>query len=227
MPIRMSGIGGWLTLLVALPIGAQPVDHRLSEAVRWYTGVAGHVDDARAHALLLEAAADGDPISQMWMARVYSRGRMGFKRDTVRARAIARSVIDRIDSLAGTGVTEAVFLMGTAYDEGLGVEPDARVAAGWYQRAAERGHILAQHNLGNVYLAGRGVPQNDSLAVVWWTRAAEHGDAIPQLRLGMMYEQGRGVSRDLAAARRWYRRSAARGEHRAAAALERLRRVNP
>ncbi len=204
------------------PLHAQAVDLKLEESVGWYTGTAGRVDNALAKELLLEAAEDGDPISRMWIARVYSRGRMNFERDEAQARTIARDVIDRIESLAEKRVAEAVFLMGTAYDEGLGKTADIETAVHWYRRAADLGHGLAQHNLGNVYFEGRGVAQNDSLAVHWWTMAAEGGDAIPQLRLGTMYEEGRGVARNLTEARRWYGQAAARGNSDARAALERL-----
>ncbi len=216
----------WLCMTVLVtapaPLNGQAVDPRLEEAVRWYTGVAGRVDNARAKALLLEAAADRDPISRMWIARVYSRGRMDFERNEERARTIAREVVDRIEALAAARVPEAVFLMGTAYDEGLGRTENAETAVEWYRRAADLGHGLAQHNLGNIYFEGRGVAQSDSDAVHWWTLAAEEGDAIPQLRLGTMYEEGRGVERDLEAARRWYERAAARGNADARAALQRL-----
>lgn len=92
----------------------------------------------------------------------------------------------------------------------------------WYRRAADLGHVLAQHNLGNLHRAGRGVPQDDGEAVRWWRRAADAGDAIPMVRLGEAFEHGRGVAKDLAEAQRWYSRAAARGNRQAAEALARL-----
>ncbi len=201
---------------------AQALDPKLDESIQLYTGVAGRVDNERAAELLLEAIEDEDPISVMWLARVYSTGRMGFDEDPEQARAIASSVIQRIGELAGAGEPEAVFLMGTAYAEGLGVDTDPEEAVVWYRRAGDLGNVLAQHNMGNVYAAGTGVPQSDSLAVEWWLKAAEQGDAIPQLRLGTMYEEGRGVDADLDEAIRWYRASAARGNTAAQEALDRL-----
>lgn len=202
-------------------------DSLLTASIDSYTGVSGRVDNERAKRLLLRAVADNDPISIMWLARVYSRGRMSFEQDSVRARAIAEDVIEAVEALAEDDIAEAVFLMGTAYDEGLGKTPDIGTAISWYRRAAALGNVLAQHNLGNLYSAGRGVPQSDSLAVHWWRQAAEQGDAIPQLRLGTMYEEGRGVARDLARARQWYERSARRGNADAQAALDRLPRGGP
>lgn len=221
---RCNGIAGLgLMLATAATAHSQPaVDPRLEQAIAWYTGTAGRVDDDRAHGLLLEAVAGGSPIARMWLARCHSRGRMRIERDTAKANAIAVSVLDEIYRLADAGVPEAVFLIGTAHDEGLGVPTDPIVAAAWFHRAADSGHVLAQHNLGNAYADGRGVAKIDAVAVYWWRKAAEAGDAIPQVRLAQMYEHGRGVTKDLAEAVRWYRRSAERGNVLAAEALKRL-----
>ncbi|MGD9905272.1 MAG: tetratricopeptide repeat protein [Vicinamibacterales bacterium] len=199
-----------------------PVDVRLVEAIGWYTGTRGAVDDVRARTLIETAAFDGNVLARMWLARLYSRGRAGYPRDEVRARAIAEPLVDAVHRQAKAGTVEAVFLMGTAYDEGLGVGEDAAVAAGWFAQAAAAGHTLAEHNLGNAYAAGRGVAADPARAVQWWLKAAAKGDAVPQLRLGEAYEAGRGVERNLDEARRWYGESATRGNAAAAAALERL-----
>ena len=211
-----------LTLATACsPASAEP-DPALLEAIDWYTGVAGTVDDARAHELLEQAVERGGSLARMWLARVHSTGRMGFARDEERARSIAAGVIDQVERLAEAGVLEAVFLMGTAYDEGLGKPVDPVQAAVWHRRAAERGHVLGAHNLGNQYAAGRGVEEDHALAAEWWLRAAERGDAITQLRLGEAYEVGRGVPLDLEQATEWYGRAAAAGNAQAREALERL-----
>jgi uncharacterized protein len=200
-------------------------DGRLLESIDYYTGVAGTVDDSRAQLLLLEVAADPDDVlAQMWMARVYSTGRMGFEQDVERARTIASEVIDEIRDLANAGDVEAIFLMGTAYDEALGVANDFPEARLWYGRAAELGHVLAAHNVGNMYRDGRGVEVDHEAAARWWVRAASAGDVIPALRLGEAFEAGRGVEQSLDSARRWYGKAAAAGNAAAAEALARLRR---
>ena len=197
-------------------------DPFLVEAIDWYTGVAGSVDNDRARELLEEAIADGGPLATMWLARVHSTGRMGFPRNEEKAREIADGVIRRVQRAAESGVLEAIFLMGTAFDEGLGKSVDHKRAAQWHRRAAERGHVLGAHNIGNQYSEGRGVAVDPALAVEWWTLAADKGDAITQLRLGESYEAGRGVTRDLDVARDWYGRAAAAGNQDAKEALERL-----
>ncbi len=228
--LRSESISATLLLVVLCasqpaaqaPSMSDPVDPKLTEAIAWYTGTAGRVDDDRAHGLLLQAVTDDDPVSVMWLARCHSRGRMRFERDAAKASALASRVNGDIARLAETNVPEAVFLMGTAYDEGLGVAVNPSLAAAWLHRAADLGHLLAKHNLGNAYADGRGVSQSDAMAVYWWRDPAEAGDAIPQFRLARMYEDGRGVAKDPLLALEWYRRSAERGHGPAREALTRL-----
>ena len=203
--------------------GSTIADNRLLEAIDHYTGVIGTVNDIRAKELLLEVAQNKDDIlAQMWVSRVYSTGRMGFKMDLTKARHIAEDVLIQIRTLADSGDVEAVFLMGTAYDEGLGTEINYTQALQWYKTAAAAGHILAIHNVGNMYRDGRGVPVDHSEAVTWWLQAAAAGDVIPALRLGEAYEAGRGVTRDIEKARYWYSKAAEAGNGVADESLKRL-----
>ncbi|MBL4572423.1 MAG: sel1 repeat family protein [Gammaproteobacteria bacterium] len=221
--IRLSYLASFLISLYSChtaPISA--VDSNLIESIRWYTGEVGTVNDKKAKQLLELAAADEDTLSTMWLARVYSTGRMGYPADKPRAQAIADSVISDVEAMANAGVSEAQFLMGTAYAEALGKVRSDTAAADWYRRAADSGHILAAHNMGNIHFSGTGVVQDDALTVFWWTQAAQAGDAIPQYRLAQMFEQGRGVEMDLEQAISWYKNSARRGNTNAKVALERL-----
>lgn len=199
-------------------------DRRLLDAIDLYTGVAGRTDNDRAHDLLSQVADnDDDALATMWIARVYSRGRMGFEHDEDRAREIASRVISAVRDLAAGGDVEAAFLMGTAYGEGLGVDIDPSEAVRWYRRAAVRGHVLAEHNLGNAYREGRGVDVDHVSAARWWLRAAHAGDSTTQLRLGEAFEAGQGVTKSIDQAAYWYGQAAARGDTAAAEALRRLR----
>ncbi len=225
VPVRAAaGLATAFVLTVAATVATPqpPVDARLVEALGWYTGVAGRVDDPKARGLIDAAASDGDVLARMWVARAYSRGRLGYPRDEAKARAIAGLLVDAVRRQALQASVEAVFLMGTAHDEGLGVPEDPAQALVWFHQAAATGHTLAEHNLGNAYAAGRGVARDEAAAIAWWTRAALKGDAVTQLRLGEAYEQGKGVTADLTAARRWYAAAAERGNAAAAAARQRL-----
>ena len=202
------------------------IDPNLDESIKWYIGATGKVDDGKAKTLLETAALTKDPLAVMWIARVYSTGRMGYPADKDKAKAIARGVIADVEKLAEQRVPEATFLMGTAYAEGLAKKKNPQEAVEWYRRAAKLGNVLAQHNLGNAYASGAGVEQSDELAVKWWLMAAEQGDAIPQYQLGVMYETGKGVAKDLERAKNWYQLSAEKGYGKAKTALSRLNRIH-
>jgi len=222
LPILLIGliVGLWVT-----PGEAQNTvaGNGLLEAIKLYTGVSGYVSDGEASRLLkLEAADSTDVLAIMWIARVYSTGRMTFPREPDLAKKIASRVIDKVRNLAASGDIEASFLMGTAYDESLGMPQDYDEAMRWYRRAAGAGHILAAHNIGNMYRDGRGVIENPQLATIWWLRAARAGDVIPALRLGEAYEAGRGVPQNLFIARQWYQRAADAGNVSATMALTRI-----
>lgn len=209
-------------LLLLLACSTTSPRQQLSESIMWYTGEAGEVNDERARRLLEQSARDGNPLSVMWLARVYSTGRMTFPANKEKATQLASTVINEIEQFAGEGSGEAMLLLGTAYAEGLSKAVAPELAVDWYRKAAAKGNTLALHNLGNVYASGTGVPQSDELAVKWWRLAAEKGDAIPQLRLGAAFEEGKGVEQDLQEAIRWYGKSAGRGNQAAASALTRL-----
>jgi peptidyl-prolyl cis-trans isomerase A (cyclophilin A) len=194
----------------------------LAQAVAWYTGTAGRVDDDRARALLMEAVETREPLARMWLARCHSRGRMGLERDAGTAAALAGEAIADVERLASAVDLEAMFLMGTAFDEGLARPEDPAEAARWFLRAAKAGHLLAAHNLANALAAGRGMAKDEAAAVRWWIVAASHGDAVPQRRLGEAYAKGLGVTANLEEARRWYADAAQRGDRTAREALARL-----
>ena len=222
MSAALAVFVGLLAASASVQDAAPRVDPRLVDAIGWYTGTAGKVDDPRARVLVEAAARDGDVLGRMWLARAYSRGRMGLPRDEARAKAMAAIVLDAVRRQAERGSAEAQFLVGTALDEGLGVPEDPAAALEWFRRAAAQDHTLAQHNLGNAFAAGRGVTADAAEAVRWWLKAGEKGDAVVQQRLGESYERGTGVPRDPAQARRWYTDAAGRGNAQAKAALERL-----
>lgn len=216
-------IGNVVVYLYGRPAGSPDV--RLLEAIDWHTGVAGHVDEERALALLFEVVEEtASPLARMWMARCVSLGCMGYQPSESSASALAGEVIAEVRELALAGEIEAAFLMGAAHDEGVGEPVDPEQAVSWYRRAAEAGHVLGARRLGSAYSTGRGVARSDSAAVLWWRRAVDAGDATAQLRLGESYAAGRGVERDSAQAITWHTRAVERGNAQARDALELLSR---
>ena len=151
------------------PPPAEP-DPALLEAVDWYTGVAGTVDNARSRALLEEAVSRETPLAVMWQARVHSTGRMGYPRDVP-------ADLGRALAPPGHRRRLSAHNLGNAYAAGHGVTEDHALAVEWWTRAAEQGDAITQLRLGEAYEAGRGVPADLGRALDWYRRAAAAGNA--------------------------------------------------
>jgi TPR repeat protein len=83
------------------------------------------------------------------------------------------------------------YKIGKYYETGHGCSKDVGKAFTYYQKAAERGHVKAQHELGNCYESGRGVSKSRNEAIHWYTQAANTGFAMSQFTLGQIYYEQR------------------------------------
>ena len=111
-------------------------------------------------------------------------------------------------ALADAGNVRAEFMMGTIYEQGLGVPKDLEAAARWYRLAADGGNASAQYNLGIFYQFGKGVPKDPVKAAHLLLLAAEQGHGRAQNNLSTFYFTGIGVPRDLVEAWKWLTLSA-------------------
>jgi TPR repeat protein len=205
-------LGTSYTLVACGPrVDSAAARQQLKEAVSYYTGTAGQVDEAKARALFEAAAERKGPLARMWLAHLTTNGLCGVVKDKAKGLGIAREMIDELGDLAEAGDVEAAFLFGAAHDEGLARVQDKAAAAAWYRKAADHGHSMAQVNLGLMYQSGVGVPQALAEAARWYRAAAENGDARGQYNLGRMYQDGAGLTKDDLEAVRWYRQAAERG----------------
>ena len=72
---------------------------------------------------------------------------------------------------ADHGIAAAMTRLGLLYNNALGVERDAEIAAGWWLKAAALGDADGQAMLGAAYHLGAGVPKDPLAALVWLKRA--------------------------------------------------------
>ncbi|MDJ0683660.1 MAG: tetratricopeptide repeat protein [Alphaproteobacteria bacterium] len=94
---------------------------------------------------------------------------------------------------ARAGDVQAQYLLGYAYENGLGVGVDTAVAAGWYVRAAEARHAPSQFRLAVLLQTGIGVERDLPRAADLYRRAAAGGVIEAQFNLAQMTELGLGV----------------------------------
>ncbi|MDB6110125.1 MAG: uncharacterized protein JWR69_1875 [Pedosphaera sp.] len=122
-----------------------------------------------------QLAQNGDVRGTMWMARLYYLGRCSLPKNPDLARGMAKDVIAQVMRLAENGDGEAQFLLGSAYQLGMGVDQDLPKAVGWYTKAVAGGHMTAMNNLAVMLARGHGTEPDIGQARLLFARAAELG----------------------------------------------------
>ncbi len=114
---------------------------------------------------------------------------------------------------AEAGDPKAQFdLAGLYINGGDGVNVDSAVAADWFRKAADKGHVGAQAMLGALYANGQGVAYDRAEAARWLRKAAEGGIATAQYDLGILLASGDGVAKNWPEALRWFQKAAEQGD---------------
>jgi len=80
-----------------------------------------------------------------------------------------------------------------------------------FKKAADQGHVKAQHNLANMLHKGEGGPVNMAEARVQYKKAAGQGHSVAHHKLALMLNHGEGGPVDLAGARVHYKMAADKG----------------
>ena len=127
--------------------------------------------------------------------------------------------IPRMQADAQRGSIRQQIELGAAYFSGRGVPQDEKLAAYWYERAANAGDPWAQKQMGFFYEAGIGVQRDPTQAVRWFERAAAGGLVSAKVNLGIAYLLGDGVQKDPALAEKLFHRAFEQGSGIAACYL--------
>lgn len=85
------------------------------------------------------------------------------------------------------------------------------LAARWFRRAAESGHVAAQYRLATLYELGHGVSQNYAEAMKWYERAAIGGHIKAMHNLGVLTASMMTGQADYTRAAYWFAQAAERG----------------
>jgi TPR repeat protein len=105
---------------------------------------------------------------------------------------------------ANSGDAAAQVAVGESYAAGTGVPRDYKLAAEWYQKAADKGNIAGQLHLAVLYRdGGNGFERDMTRAAEWYRKAAEQGDVDAQGMMGTLYSMGQGVEQNYAEAYYW------------------------
>ena len=105
---------------------------------------------------------------------------------------------------ANGGDAAAQVAVGESYAAGAGVARDYRLAAQWYQKAADKGNLAGQLHLAALYRdGGEGFERDMAQSAEWYRKAADQGDVGAQGMMGTLYSTGQGVEQDYAEAYYW------------------------
>lgn len=110
----------------------------------------------------------------------------------------------------------AQFRLALLYERGQGAPKNPALARSLYQKAAERGHVRAMHNLGVLYADGVDGRADYAMAAEWFRRAADYGLRDSQYNLATLTARGLGVEKRPATAYTWFALAAMQGDAEAA-----------
>ncbi len=202
---------------------------------------------------LRDSAENNCAIAQLFLGTLYEKG-ISIPKDNTKAlrwfRKAATQGTDAIESELDVIVhmrkfsaisrnvwqthCRSLYILGTAYHDGRGVEKDDTEALKWFTMAidsgtektptpeqlesliecvkeeADRDVANAQYYLGLLYQRGY-IPEDEEEVAKWFSKAAEQGHAEAQYGLGVLYEAGEGVTQDDSIAVEWYRKAVDQG----------------
>jgi TPR repeat protein len=131
--------------------------------------------------------------------------------------------IRRWRPLAERGDADAQFNIGQAYRYGRGVPADLKIAQGWFEKAAAKGHGQAIANLGLLLFQSGQRAQ----AMPWVKKAADAGDPRAQYVLGTALFNGDIIGKDWPRAYALMHLAAGQGLPPAATNLEQMDKLVP
>ena len=198
---------------------------------QYMTGKGVARDPERAYAWVRKAADAGLPIAYTGLASMYFGG-VGVARDPDEALRMLRrgaelgepsalqglaaellrsqsprdqaEALPLLEKAAAKGSPVVQYLLGNAYAEGKGVEPDPVAAAEWFRKAAAQSYMAAQFALAGLMEQGNGIRKDEAEALRLYELAAQRGYPPAVQRLVKVSERGElGRPVDVAAAEQW------------------------
>ena len=125
--------------------------------------------------------------------------------------APTKDSIAGLQSLAITGDTSAQYELGSRYAEGRTIARDPKLAAQWFEKAANQGLASAQYRIGSIYEKGIGVTRDLNISKTWYQRAADAGNVRAMHNLAVLIAEGSDGKPDYPAAANWFKQAAEYG----------------
>ena len=147
---------------------------------------------------LRNSAAAGDPEAQAMLGAVLLDGRCGT------SEVITHTGMDWLERASAQGHAEAAALLRDLFMAGHTGPADVSRALVHYRRAAEGGHVVAQHRLG-ILLVAAGNRDAREEGLYWLGAASSGGDGMAAVAVGLLHARGlHGIPQDACLASAWY-----------------------
>ncbi|MBE6368072.1 MAG: sel1 repeat family protein [Lentisphaerae bacterium] len=152
------------------------------------------------------------------LANYYFTGRSPIPQDIPYAVKLYRQAAD-------TGHPEALYKLGSCFNEGIGLERNTEEAFELFFQAAKLDYPPAQYAVGRCFELGSGTPQDDRAAFYWYYQAALRYEPRSLLEAGRRMLDGRGTDRNPQQAAILLEQALANGMTEAAGLLAKARRM--
>lgn len=113
-----------------------------------------------------------------------------------------------LEQAAQKGDSDAAYLLGNAYLQGIHLPRNYELSWRWFKQAAQAGHAGAAYYLGIMARSGYGVAADAFVAVDWFKEAARLRSASGLFMLANAYREGEGVPVDVKQALALYQEAA-------------------
>lgn len=154
------------------------------------------------------SASQQHPPGQMILGQLYQAGQ-GTRQDQAKG-------LELLQKAADSGLSEASYLTGLAYQNGVGIAPDPALADFYLQQAASKEHLPS-----HLALASLHEPRCSKTARLWLSLAARKGSPDAQLALADSYATPSDGAADHKEAYVWYSLALLNGNDQAKAGVER------
>ena len=124
-----------------------------------------------------------------------------------------------LNQIANNENINVINLYGLMYSLGAMNEKNSQKAIYWYEKAANKGLVIAMYNLGYEY---RYILKDYNKAIYWYEKASDKGYAAATVKLGDLYYNGKGIEANFSKAIIWYKKAARQGSIKALKALEKI-----
>jgi TPR repeat protein len=153
------------------------------------------------------SASQQYPPGQLILGQLYQAGH-GTQQDQAKGLALMQKAAD-------SGLAEASYFTGLAYQNGVGVAPDPDLADRYFQQAASKEHLPSHLALASLHEQRR-----PEMARHWLSQAARKGSPEAQLALANSYAAAADGAADHKEAYVWYSLALLNGNDQAKAGLE-------